>query len=141
VQSELRQLKRNELDHELIWLSVSLGSLALAAAWFAAGLPWPHCLFHNLTGLPCITCGATRAAIEFFHGHFAAAGKWNPLVFGFLCALTAYDVYAFAVITTRAPRLRIALISAVGKRYARGVVVAVLALNWFYLLSRHQMFA
>jgi hypothetical protein len=141
VQFNLGQLKPDELDHELIWLSVSLGSLVLAAAWFAAGLPWPHCLFHDLTGLPCVTCGATRAAIEFFHGHFAAAGKWNPLMFGFLCALTAYDIYAFAVITTRAPRLRIALVSAVGKNYARAVVIAALALNWIYLLSHHQAFA
>jgi len=141
VQLKFRHPGPDELDHELIWLSVSLGSLALAIGWFVAGLPWPHCLFHDLTGFPCVTCGATRAGIEFFHGHFAAAWKWNPLVFGFLCALSAYDLYAFAIITTGARRLRIALASAVGKKYARAAVIAALALNWIYLLSHHQAFA
>ncbi|MFN2542172.1 MAG: DUF2752 domain-containing protein [Chthoniobacterales bacterium] len=136
----LRQLKPQELDHELIWLSVSLGSLALAVAWLVAGLPWPHCLFHDLTGLPCLTCGATRATIEFFHAHPVAALRWNPLVFGLLCALTLYDVYAFSMITLRAPRLRLALPSVAAKKYARLLVIAALALNWIYLLSHRQAF-
>jgi len=45
-----RRLAPDEIDHELIWLSVSLGSVAVAATWFALGLPWPRCLFHDLTG-------------------------------------------------------------------------------------------
>jgi hypothetical protein len=136
-----RQLRPGELDYELIWLSVSLGSLALAVGWFAAGLPWPHCWFHDLTSLPCVTCGATRATIEFFHAHLGAALRWNPLVFGFLCALTLYDVYAFIVITLRAPRLRLALTSAAAKNSTRAIVLVALALNWIYLLSHRAAFA
>ena len=135
-----RELRPGELDHELLWLSVSLGSLALAIGWFALGLPWPTCAFHDLTGLPCMTCGATRATIEFFHAHLGAALQWNPLVFGFLCALTLYDAYAFTVITLRAPRLRLALTSAIAKNSARAFAIAALALNWIYLLSHHRAF-
>jgi hypothetical protein len=136
-----RALRPGEIDHELIWLSVSLGSLAFAVAWFALGLPWPHCWFYDLTGLPCVTCGATRATIEFFHTHFVAAIKWNPLVFAFLCVLTAYDVYAFAVLATRAPRFRFTFVSAFAPKYARLFAIAALALNWIYLLSHRQAFA
>lgn len=136
-----RQLDRGELDHELLWLSVSLGSLALAVGWFALGLGWPHCVFHDLTGLPCLTCGATRSTIEFFHGRFLAAGKWNPLVFAFLCGLTLYDVYAFIVITMRTPRLRVTHLPAAAKRSARFLIVTAFALNWLYLLSHRQAFA
>jgi len=141
MQVTRRALRAGEVDHELIWLSVSLGSLAFAVAWFALRLPWPDCWFHDLTGLPCVTCGATRATIEFFHAHFVAAIKWNPLVFVFLCALTAYDVYAFAVLATRAPRLRFMFVSAFARKYARLFVIAALALNWIYLLSQRQAFA
>src|SRR5205814_9034423 len=72
-----RQLAFGETDHELIWLSVSVASLGLAATWLSLGLPWPQCAFHTITGHPCATCGMTRSAIQFFHGHFFAALRWN----------------------------------------------------------------
>jgi uncharacterized protein DUF2752 len=135
MQVSCGHLGSNETDHELIWLTVSLGSLGIAALWFCLGLPWPRCVFHELTGLPCVTCGMTRSGIEFFHGRFLAALKWNPLVFAFLWGVTALDVYAFAVVTTRAPRFRIVFRSQAEKQYARRIVIASLALNWVYLLS------
>jgi uncharacterized protein DUF2752 len=136
MQVSCRHLGSNETDHELIWLTVSLGSLGIAALWFCLGLPWPRCVFHEITGLPCVTCGMMRSGIEFFHGRFLAALKWNPLIFAFLCGMTAFDVYAFAVVTTRAPRFRIVFRSQAEKHYARKIVIASLAVNWVYLLSR-----
>src|SRR6266481_8233482 len=133
------QLEPGETDHELIWLAVSLGSLALATAWFTLGLPWPRCVFHDLTGLPCVTCGMTRSAIQFLHGHFFAALKWNPLVFALLWGVVAFDLYALVTLAMRGPRLRIVFRQA-ERKYARGVIVAVLALNWFYLLSHWRDF-
>jgi len=135
----IRRLTPREVDHELVWLSASLASLGMAVAWFTLGLPWPVCVFHELTGLPCVTCGITRCAIQFFHGHFVAALKWNPLMFTFLCGMTAYDLYAFAMLTTRVPRFRIAFRQA-EKKYLRGVVIAALAVNWIYLLLHWRDF-
>jgi len=135
-----RHLVPPELDHELIWLTVSFGSLAFAAIWLALGLPWPRCVFHDVTGLPCVTCGMTRSAIAFFQGHFLAALKWNPLVFAFLCGVTAFDIYAFAIVTTRALRFRIVFRSQTEKQYARRIMIAALALNWVYLLSHWHDF-
>ncbi len=137
----LRQpLGPGETDHELIWLSVSVASLGLAATWLALGLPWPRCLFHDLTGRPCLTCGMTRSAIQFFHGHFLAALKWNPLVFAVLCGMTAFDLYAFFALVTRAPRLRIIFWTASEKKFARIIVITALALNWVYLLLHWRQF-
>ena len=135
-----RRLAPGETDYELVWLSVSIASLGAAAAWFALRLPWPQCLFHALTGLPCVTCGSTRSAIAFFHGQFFSALKWNPLAFGFLCALSSFNIYAFIVLTTRAPRLRIANSSRAAKTVARFLTIALLALNWVYLLSHWRNF-
>lgn len=133
------QLEPGETDHELIWLAVSLGSLALAAAWLTVGLPWPRCMFHDITGLPCATCGMTRCGIQFFHGHFLAALKWNPLVFALLCGVTAYDLYAFTTLAMRTPRLRVAF-GHTQKKCAQGIVIGALALNWIYLLWHWRNF-
>ena len=139
MQFSVRRLAPGELNHELIWLSVSVLSLSFAAAWLTIGLPWPRCVFHDLTNLPCVTCGMTRCAIQFFHGHFLAALKWNPLVFGLLCGVAAYDIYAFASLATRAPRLRIGF-GEMQKKYLRIIVISALALNWIYLLLHWRDF-
>ena len=131
---------KGQIDHELLWLSVSLVSFTIAAAWLVIGLPWPRCVFHELTGLPCVTCGMTRCAIQFFHGHFLAAFKWNPLVFTALCGVMAFDLYAFATLTTRAPRLRISFSTKRAKTFVRVSVILALALNWIYLLSHWRDF-
>jgi Protein of unknown function (DUF2752) len=136
----VRRLSPGEIDHELIWLSVSLASLGLAAAWLTIGLPWPRCIFHEITSLPCVTCGMTRCGIQFFHAHFLAALKWNPLVFMALCSVTAFDLYAFATLAMRGPRLRICFYNQTAKTFVRGTVIAALVLNWIYLLMHWRNF-
>ncbi len=37
------------------------------------------CLFKNLTGMPCPSCGITRSIIQFYNGHFETAILINPL--------------------------------------------------------------
>lgn len=139
MQLRLRELGPGEPDYELIWFVVSVGSLAFAAAWLTLGLPWPRCVFHEITGLPCATCGMTRCAIQFFHGHFLAALKWNPLVFAFLCGVAAFDLYALAVLGTGAPRLRI-VCGGKAKTVGRVAAISALGLNWFYLLLHWRNF-
>jgi hypothetical protein len=140
MQIRRHQLEPGETDYELIWFTVSVGSLSLAAAWFALGMSWPRCAFHELIGLPCVTCGMTRCAIQFFHGHFLAALKWNPLVFALLWGVMVFDLYAFATLTMHAPRLRICFSMQRAKTFVRVSAIAALALNWFYLLSHWRDF-
>lgn len=134
------RLSPGELDHELIWLSVSFLSLGLAAVWLTIGLPWPRCAFHEMTGLPCITCGMTRCGMQFFHAHFLAALKWNPLVFVLLCSVTAYDLYALATLAMRTRRLRISLDTRTARTFVRTAVIMALMLNWGYLLMHWRNF-
>jgi uncharacterized protein DUF2752 len=136
-----RKVGANEIDHELLWLSVSLGALAVATTWFMLHLPWPRCLFHDLTGLPCATCGATRCTVAFLHGDFLAAWLWNPVAFLGLGALALFDLYALAVLLLRRPRLRVIFSTDRAKQLARFMVISLLALNWIYLLSHYKAFA
>ena len=133
MQISRRPLRPGELDHELIWLTVSLAGLAMAAVWLRAGLPWPYCLFLALTGFPCPTCGATRCGIAFFQLRFLDAFWWNPLFFIFCVGLAIFDVYAAFVLATRAPRVRLVLTT--GEKQAfRWIAITIIAVNWIYLI-------
>ena len=131
-----RPLAPQEIDHELIWCCVTLVGLLLAAIWFAAGLPWPHCIFLSLTGHPCLTCGATRSAIAFFHFDFWSALKWNPLVFAVLCGLSIFDAYAVVVLVLRARRLRLVQFTLGERKFIRIAAIVLVLSNWIYLLAR-----
>jgi hypothetical protein len=82
----------------------------------------------------------TRCGIQFFHGHFLAALKWNPLVFMALCSLTAFDLYAVAALAARGPRLRICFDTQTAKTFVRIAVISALVLNWIYLLMHWRNF-
>ena len=137
----LRPLAPREFDHELVWLSVSLGGLFIAAVWMRLGLPWPYCIFHALTGHPCLTCGATRSAIAFFHGNFPAAFAWNPLVFATYVGITIFDIYAFVAVVLRTRRLRVIGSTQSEKNFMRWAVLAMVVINWGYLLLNSRRFA
>ena len=135
-----REPQPAETNYEMLWLGVSLGGLCTCALWFALGFPWPGCAFHAITGLPCLTCGATRATMQFFHGDFLGAWSWNPLVFLILCGIAIFDAYAFVVLIVRAPRLRLMQFSPFEKRAIRIVAICLLALNWLYSLGHWRDF-
>jgi hypothetical protein len=135
-----RHRSARDLNHELIWLAVSVASFALGAAWLALALPWPHCPFFAMTGFPCVTCGATRCTIAFLHGDLFSALRWNPLAFAALCALVVFDLYAVIVLIGRMPRLRIVDWTITEKKVARIALITLLALNWIYLLAHHDRF-
>jgi Protein of unknown function (DUF2752) len=140
MQVTRRPLSPAELDHELIWLIVSVGSAACAGVWRSMGLPWPRCLFHDLTGLPCLTCGATRAAIAFFHGDFLTAWTWNPLAFAAYCGLIVFNGYALVAVLLRSRRVRVVQTTSAERNLARGFILALLAANWVYLLLHARNF-
>ena len=130
----------DEPNYELIWLCVSMVSLGGAIIWFGLGLPWPRCTFHDLTGRPCLTCGMTRSAIQFFHGNFLAALQWNPLIFAGLCFISAFNVYAAIVLVAGARRIRLAFASQREKKIRRSYPFPVLGLNWIYLLAHWRAY-
>ena len=134
-----RPLHKGEVDHERLWLFVSIAGVAVAAVWLGIGLPWPICWFHELTGEPCATCGATRATIAFLHGHFLDAFRWNPLAFFACIAIALFDIYAMAVLLMRRRRLRV-IFNGAEKRILRFSAISVLLLNWAYLLAHSTMF-
>ena len=135
-----RRIPANGIDHELIWLVVSVTAGAMGLLAFVFGLNWPRCPFLAVTGFPCLTCGATRATIAFLQGNFSLAWWWNPLALLALCGVALFDLYAIAMLLSRSARIRIVDWTSVEKNFVRIAVVSLLMLNWLYLLSHRDRF-
>ena len=71
---------------------------------------YPHCWFHDATGLVCPGCGATRALSAMLHGHLQTAIGLNALVVLLLPLILAYGVAALR--QKRWPRLPVPLTGA-----------------------------
>ena len=132
----LRRLSAAELDPELVAFAVLAASGAFATAWLALKLPTPVCVFHQLTGLPCLTCGGTRCMKNLLAGHVGTALGWNPLVFIFFVAAGVFLIYAAAVTALRLPRIRVDSVTPREANILRLVIVLVAAANWIYEIYR-----
>lgn len=135
-----RPLAPGEFDHELVWLTVTVAAAVLGAGWLWLGLGFPRCPLLAMTGYPCLTCGATRCAIAFGHGHFFQALHWNPLALVGLFGVVLFDVYAAIVLVTGSRRLRLTNWTRTEKNIARLAVIALLLANWIYLLAHRSQF-
>jgi hypothetical protein len=135
-----RPLAPGEFDHELVWLTVSIAVIVAGGGWLWLGLDWPRCPLLTMTGYPCLTCGATRCAIAFSHGHFSQAWLWNPLALVGICGLVLFDLYAAIVLVARLPRLRLTNWTRTEKNAARIAVIALILANWTYLLAHRMQF-
>ena len=85
------------------------------------------CLFHHLTGLPCPTCGGTRATLALAAGHPVHALALNPMV------AVGYIMLGTVLLALLAGR-RDMIHRLISSRRAAFVLLAVILLNWAYLL-------
>src|SRR5437899_4406561 len=64
---------------------------------------YPRCPVHDLLGLQCPGCGATRALAAVLHGHFAEALHLNVLVTLLLPFAAAYGILCYSRLLQRKP--------------------------------------
>jgi hypothetical protein len=129
-----RRLAPGELDHERVWLAVSVSAFFILAALIYSGVPLPKCLWHEMTGIPCPGCGGTRCARAIMAGSPGTAFALNPFVFTNFIVVILYDAYAAIVLLFRLPRLRFANVPPWLGHSTRFGVAAIFVLSWTWII-------
>ena len=92
------------MKNSIKFLLITVVVLALAIIYFKfdpLSFSWfPKCIFHELTGLECPSCGGQRAVHAALHGNFLQALRFNP----FIIVLVPYGVSLIYVSIIRTPK-------------------------------------
>jgi hypothetical protein len=123
---------KGQIEFGIIYGGIAL--FALCTAHFFPVLTFlPSCVFSNLTGLPCPTCGSTRSIVHLAHGDIAASIAMNPLIALCFMAAALYFFYSLVTLLFDTPRMNMKVTDKEGNRVRTGVVLLVLV-NWLYLV-------
>jgi hypothetical protein len=119
-------------------LGAIFGGIGLLAAGAVALLrldriPLTLCVFKGLTGLPCPTCGSTRALGRLAALDFRGALAMNPFATLVAVVLAAWAVADLALLPRR-QALALEVSPRLGFALRVGALVLFLA-NWVYLLA------
>jgi len=118
-------------------LGAIFGGIGLLAA-VAVGLlhvdriPLTFCVVKSLSGLPCPTCGSTRAFARLFELDPAGALAMNPFTTLVAVVIAGWAV-ADVLLLPRRRALRVSLSASLGRALRVAAFVAFFA-NWVYLL-------
>jgi hypothetical protein len=118
-----------------IWQAAALAALLSVAALTDPNRPLPFdvCLFNRLTGLPCPTCGMTRAVCRAVHGDFARSVASHPAGLVLAAGLVGWMLWAAAEAWRGQPVAEV-----LRRRLARVFVItgsAVSGVNWIWQLA------
>jgi hypothetical protein len=121
-----------EITH-IVWGPLAL--LIVLAAWLMQGAvdKLPPCVFKEVVGLPCLTCGATRSIVALSRHDIGLSFALNPLVPAFVAGLILLSLFTFLGWVLR-KRIVLSL-SAKQKRGIRALAVLAIVANWFYLIA------
>ena len=117
------------------WQSAGIAVLLAVAALTDPGRPLPFeiCPIHRLTGVPCPTCGMTRAVCHVVHGRWADSVASHPAGLLVAAGLVAWMLWAAA------EGWRGRLLAEAWRSRATRALVAVVAVvslaNWIHVLA------
>jgi len=94
----------------------------------------PPCGLHQMTGLPCPTCGASRMAFLFLEGNFRESLLVQPFLFMVLVFFTLWIVSGFAAFLFG--KLMFVELSPFWQKYLWVPLVFLFLLNWVYLMKK-----
>lgn len=119
----------------LLWGAAAAAAVVLRPFWLQlALLGLPPCPLRAATGIPCPTCGTTRATVALLHGEVGIAFSLNPLATLAGMVFVLGGILAVAWVWVKAPLPQLPSSLSLGRALASGLVLALLA-NWAWLLA------
>lgn len=130
---------RGQRPYEMPRSAVLVGGLLIVLGIAAAALPGIEqgpvaCPFRAVTGLPCPTCGLTRATHWLMRGDVARAFAVNPFDTAFLLVVVPAFIGMWVANRTGGFAVRMSM-SRSERRVAWTAIAAVAAANWAYVLA------
>jgi hypothetical protein len=136
VTLSIRVLRPGDVDHEQLWSAV--GALAAGAAWAMLRVHGPlfpaTCVFKAVTGVPCLTCGGTRAVEALAAGRFLEALWLNPMVTAVAAGWAAYAAYGIGAMARAWPRVAVRM-DAQECTVLRVIAGAAVLAGWVFLVA------
>ncbi len=126
-----REYESAELIH-LVWGPIAILFIAMAGIMKGLAVLMPKCLFHEITGYPCFTCGGTRSIIALSQFDLLASFLYNPIVPLFMGGVILLSLIALMkAILKKSFSLEF---SDMGKKILRYSIFIFLAINWIFLV-------
>ena len=92
----------------------------------------PSCIFHDITGVPCLTCGGTRSAVALSQFDILSSFLNNPLVPLFAAGLFVFStLISIGYVLNKNAEL---ILSTTEKKLIRYSVFAIIGVNWLFLI-------
>ncbi len=126
-----REPRREDRQLAWLWFIAAATAPPLAWLWLRLHLPVPACGFHRLTGLPCPTCGSSRAVVAALHGRLGSAFADNPLM---VTVIAFFEIFGLAAPFWLLAGGRVPALGTRLPRLAKLGLVAVFLANWIYLV-------
>jgi hypothetical protein len=116
----------------MIWGIFALGLLITGRLIEGFVGKLPPCVFKKVTGIPCLTCGATRSVVALSNFDIIKSFKFNPLM---LLAVLVTLGFSFFVFLGWLSKRRVAVImSSREKVILRYSIIILIISNWAYLI-------
>ena len=129
-----RSATKEERQLAFLWLAAAVSAVALRPLWLALAPVLRPCIFRSLSGIPCPTCGTTRAATAFLDGDLSAAFAANPLAAAagllFIAGAPLAALWAIA-------RLPMPVVPKPLPGWMRIGVVVLIVANWLFVMTTY----
>lgn len=96
------------------------------------------CMFHNVTGIPCPSCGTTRGMMQLVQGHFSEAFRMNALCYVQAFFLLILPVLLIIDLIANKRTLLFAYnraIQIINRPWIAFILGLLLLINWIYLIN------